>query len=257
MKNKICFATEVTYPNYVNRIKNSSLRWFLEKEMDKLDISYYVSTNLPNDFEEFGANDKIKVFDIEVLRNNHSISKQYELFPEDPTGIYPGRYPWNTRRFIIEKAAQDGFNYIVYIDADVLATIEETSESIYKILEDNYEKNTVQTNSEIFRYEQKAPYDVFQYHEKYIQQFNLDYETHQYDSIDGPVQIFMGETNNDIVRFISNWHKFAEFGYVKEHGYGYENNKHGNLSFIIPLSGFELKWNRFPFRPHHNYEDRY
>ena len=33
---KICFATEVTYENYVNRIKKSSLNWFLERELDNL-----------------------------------------------------------------------------------------------------------------------------------------------------------------------------------------------------------------------------
>ena len=28
---KICFATEVTYPNYINRIKKSSLKGFWKK----------------------------------------------------------------------------------------------------------------------------------------------------------------------------------------------------------------------------------
>ena len=65
---KICFATEVTYENYVNRIKKSSLSWFLERELDKRGISYYISTNLPNNFNEYSDNDSIKVFDIEDLR---------------------------------------------------------------------------------------------------------------------------------------------------------------------------------------------
>lgn len=254
---KICFATEVTYPNYVNRIKKSSLKWFLETGMDKKDISYYISTNLPNEFKEYSDNDSIKVFDVESLRENHPISKQYELFPEDPTGIYPARYPWNMRRFIIEKAALDGFNYVVYIDADNMVQAGFDSENIYEILRRNFEPNTVQTNSTIFRYEGRKPDDVFQHHDNYIQHFNLNFESEDYDTIDGPCQVFMGESNEDILRFMNNWHKFTEFGYRKEYGFGYGNNKHGVLSFVIPVSNFKLKWKAFPFHPHHIYEDRY
>ena len=254
---KICFATEVTYPNYVNRIKKSSLHWFLEKGMDKQNISYYISTNQPNEFGEYQDNDKIKVFDIEDLRIGHDVSKEYELYPENPVGLYPSRYPWNARRFIIEKAAQDGFDYVVYIDADVVSLEQFTSETICEVLERNYEVNTVQTNSTVFKYVNKAPADVFEHHEKYIEYFNLNFDVDDYDTIDGPVQVFIGETNQDILRFIENWHKFTDFGYKKEFGYGYDNNKHGNLSFVIPLSNFKLKWKGFPFHPHHNYEDRY
>jgi hypothetical protein len=58
---KICFATEVTYPNYVNRIKLSSLNDFLNKKLYDFDISYYISTNLPNEFIEYNSNDFIKI----------------------------------------------------------------------------------------------------------------------------------------------------------------------------------------------------
>lgn len=254
---KICFATEVTYPNYVNRIKNSSLQWFLEKGMDKKDISYYISTNLPNEFSEYQNNDKIKVFDIEDLRKNHPISKEYELFPENPKGIYPSRYPWNMRRFIIEKAAMDGFNYVIYIDADNVAQQNTTADFICDVLYKNFEPNTVQTNSTIFRYEGRKPDDVFEHHDKYINHFGFNFEPQEYDTIDGPCQVFMGETNEDILRFMTNWHKFTEFGYKREFGFGYGNNKHGVLSFVIPVSNFKLKWKGFPFHPHHRFEDRY
>jgi len=254
---KICFATEVTYPNYVERIKQSSLKWFLEKELNKKEIHYYISTNLPENFEEYKYTENIKIFDIEDLRSDRPISKEYELFPEDPTGIYPSRYPWNTRRFIVERAAKDGFDYIVYLEADNVLHINYDGDDIKKVLIGNYHPNTLQTNSAIFRYKNKAPHDVFEHHEKYIEHFNLKFEGHQYDTLDGACQVFIGETNKDILRLIDNWHKFTEFGYKKDFGYGYGNNAHGVLSFVIPVSNFELKESGFPFYPHHNFEDRY
>lgn len=254
---KICFTTEVTYPNYVNRIKKSSLAWFLDKKLNENGISYYISTNLPNQFDEYKNVPKIKVFDIENLRVNHQISKQYELFPKDPTGIYPSKYPWNMRRFIIEQAARDGFNYIIYIDADNVIQDNFDTTSIIRVLQNNFVPNTIQTNSTIFRFQNKTPHDVFEHHNKYIEHFNLSFEDNDYDTLDGPCQVFMGETNNNILNFIDNWHHFTNFGYQKEFGFGYGNNKHGVLSFVIPVSGFKLIWNNYPFHPHHNFEDRY
>jgi hypothetical protein len=254
---KICFATEVTYLNYVNRIKLSSLKGFLDKKLYEFDISYYISTNLIDEFKEFESNDFVRVFDIEKLREKNDNSKKLESLPEDPRGLYPSRYPWNLRRFIIEKAAIDGFDYVIYVDADNQFQVHLTGEQIYNELKQKYEPNTVKTNSAIFKYSNKTPDDVFNYHDDYIKHFNLNYNVDDYDTLDGPCQVFIGETNKDILKFVDNWHKFTTFGYEKEFGYGYGNNKHGNLSFVIPTSGFKLKWESFPFYPNHKIEDRY
>jgi hypothetical protein len=254
---KICFATEVTYPNYVNRIKLSSLKGFLEKKLYDFDISYYISTNLPNEFKEYESYDFIKIFDVESLRSEHPDSQRLELLPEDPRGLYPARYPWNLRRFIIEKAAMDGFDYVLYVDADNEFHGHLTGNDIYNQIVARHEPNTVKTNSAIFRYVNKTPHDVFNYHNEYIKHFNFNFNDDEYDTIDGPCQVFIGESNNDIIRFTKNWHEFAIFGYEKKFGYGYGNNKHGNLSFVIPVSGFKLKWDAFPFYPNHKFEDRY
>jgi hypothetical protein len=254
---KICFATEVTYPNYVNRIKLSSLKDFLDKKLYDFGISYYISTNIPNEFSEYHSNDFIKVFDVEDLRKNNNKSKELELLPEDPKGLYPSKYPWNLRRFIIEQAAIDGFDYIIYVDADNQFHTHLTGEQIFNELKLRYEPNTVKTNSAIFKYSNKTPNDVFNYHDDYIKYFNLDFNVDDYDTLDGPCQVFIGDSNQDILRFVENWNKFTTFGYEKEYGYGYGNNKHGNLSFVIPVSGFKLKWESFPFYPNHKVEDRY
>ena len=254
---KICFATEVTYPNYVNRIKSTSLNSFFEKGLDKVGLSYYISTNLPKNFTEYDSIDAVKVFDVEELRKDRPISIKHEILPENPKGLYPSRYPWNLRRFIIEKAAMDGFDFIIYIDADNMINSNLTSQDVLDILKLNHEPNTVQTNSAIFKYSNGTPNDVFQNHEKYKEIFKTEYEVDDYDTLDGPVQVFIGETNNSVIQLISNWHKFAEFGYENEYGFGYGNNKHGNLSFVIPTSGFKLKWKPYPFFQNHRPEDRY
>jgi len=254
---KICFATEVTYLNYVNRIKTTSLNSFLSKNLDKEGISYYISTNLPKNLSEYNDNKFIKIFDIDKLRKDKPISIKHEILPNDPTGIYPSKYPWNLRRFIIEKAAMDGFDYIIYVDADNTIKSDLNTNDILESLKANYEQNTVQTNSAIFKYSNGVPHDVFQYHNEYIKLFDLKFNIDDYDTLDGPVQVFIGNNNESILHLIKNWHKFTEFGYKKEFGFGYDNNKHGNLSFVIPLSNFKLKWKPYPFYQDHKPEDRY
>jgi hypothetical protein len=254
---KICFETELKYQNFVNRIKTTSLGSFLSKGLDKAGVSYYIATNLPDNLSEYKDNDSIKVFDIEDLRKDKPLSIKHELLPEDPTGIYPSKYPWNLRRFIIEKAAMDGFDFIIYVDADNTINLNVNLEDILTSFKSNYEPNTVQTNSAVFKYSNGTPHDVFQYHDEYKKLFDFKFDVDDYDTLDGPVQVFIGETNESILKFTSNWHKFAEFGYEKEFGFGYDNNKHGNLSFVIPLSGFKLKWRSYPFFQDHRPEDRY
>ena len=84
---KICFATEVTYHSYVNRIKVSSLKDFLDKKLYDFEISYYISTNMPNEFSEYESNEYIKVFDVENLRKENIKSKVHPSEIEDLNNI--------------------------------------------------------------------------------------------------------------------------------------------------------------------------
>ena len=113
------------------------------------------------------------------------------------------------------------------------------------------------TNQAIFSYEKNSLNEIFSYHNKYIEHFNLEFETQEYDSLDGPVVVYMGKTSDDILRYSKNWDMLTTFGYTKPLGVGYENIVCGNWSLCIPMSDFKLKWNDFPFTPHHKYEDRY
>jgi hypothetical protein len=252
----ISLATEVTYPNYCNRLKLSALKYYFDSGLSDFGIKYYISTNMPDEFSEYSDNSNVCVYHVDDLRKDCTKSFEHELLPENPIGLYPSRYPWNLRRYIIRQAAISGSNYVIYLDADnIFSTTDGTT--LNNILINNYEPNIVSTNQCIFRYENKAPGDVFEHHDKYIDHFKTNYNTEDHDTIDGPVQVFMGDSSDDIIRFMNKWTELTIFGYEKPLGVGYANNKHGNLSFVIPMSNFKLKWKNFPFHPNHIFSDRY
>lgn len=254
---KICFATDVNYPNYTSRIQKSSLKFFLDKRLYDYDISYYISTNIVEDLIHLDGNNNIKVFDINLLRKEKDVSLQFEILPDDPNGIYPSKYPWNIRRFIIEKAAIDGFDYIVYIDADTILKENIESYEIYNQLVSKFENNCVKTNCSIFEYDENSNAEHFQQHSQYIEYLNKKFDKEELNTLDKPCMIFMSDEHKNIIELVNNWHKFTEFGYEKNNGFGYGNNIHANLSFVIPTSNFKLKFDNFPFFANHISEDRY
>ena len=254
---KICFASDVHYPNYTKRIQEATLKCFLETELYKYDIHYYISTNRPKDLEHHNNVNNVKVFDINELRKNNKNSLDFEILPKNPIGTYPGKFPYNLRRFIIEKAAQDGFDYIIFVDCDVIFHQNLTGDFISDNLKSKYLPNLVKTNVHIFEYSDDATSEVFSLHKKYFEKFKLNVKDSDLNTLDGPCMVFMGETNEDILSLVKNWHFITDFGYKKEFGFGYENCFIANLSFVIPISKFKLVRDDFPFFPNHILEDRY
>lgn len=254
---KICFATDVNYSNYTKRIQRNTLKGFLDRKLYDYDISYYISTNRPKDLEKYDNVKNVRIFDTNELRKSHEYSIQYELLPEDPTGIYPARYPWNLRRFVVEQAAKDGFDYIIYVDGDTVFHKHLSTEDIVNTIIRNYEPNTVKTNAAVFYYSKESTSEVFHLHPKYFEVLNREFKDEELHTMDGPCMVFIGENPEKILELTKVWHKFAEFGYKKEFGFGYESNFHGNLSFSIPISGFRVKSEAYPFYPDHVSEDRY
>jgi len=259
--NKFCFATEATYPNYTRRIKENILGDYIRFELDKREIPYIISTNRPQDFDEFKGHPFIKVFSIDELRNDVKESFEYELYPEDPKGLYPSKYPWNARRFTLRKAAELGCNSCYYFEADMKVNhwLNLSNEEFFKILNEIYSPNTLTTNTTIFRYKNKRPDDVFNYHDKYIETFGYNFQPDQYDTVDGTLQFYMGESVDALMNFYKNWNELALFGYRNSVNgdFGYKNNAHAVLSFAIPASNFTLREHGLPFFPEHHFEERY
>jgi len=256
MDHKICFVLDTHYPNYTNRLKTTSLKNYIDWELNKMGIGFIITTNRPNDFigySDFGVN----VFDIDELRSNNNGSIKYEILPEEPTGIYPSKFPWNLERFGLKKAAEMGYNIVINLDSDVIFRSEYDAKNLVTYLTKVFRENTVTTNQGIFEYKKGSSNEIFYLHDRYINYFDLKFNESDYNSLDGPVVIYMGKTSKDILRFAENWDMLTNFGYEKKYGFGYENIVCGNWSLCIPMSDFRLKWVDFPLTPNHKYEDRY
>lgn len=253
--NKICFVFDCHYPNYTKRLKSNIVKSFQELNLNSLGIGLLISTNRPQDFDNISEG--IKIYDIEELRKDYPVSQEYEILPEDPTGLYPGKFPWNIERFILKKAGELGYNYVINLDSDVVFKFINSAEHLVEVLNSFYEENVVATNQALYEYVKGTNNETFHLHDQYINYFGLKYEESEFMSLDGPVLAYMGKTNEDIIRFSDIWNNFTEFGYKKEHGFGYGNIVCGNWSLTIPSSEFKLKWKDLPFVAHHNYQDRY
>jgi hypothetical protein len=244
---KICFLTEANYPNYVKRVKDYNIKRFLELG---LDIPFYISTNLKEEFSEYENHPLIKVFDIEDLRKDNEKSKINEPLPEDPSGLYPARYPWNLRRFILKKAAEDGYLGLYFLECDTKIKDGVTKEDVMNHLLNLYEPNTIKTSSARFVYKHRYPtQELFYYHQKYIDDLNLNFSEDEYDTLDGTNQLFFGESRESFDKFFNNWDYIVD--------YGYETGYLSNLSFVIPMSNFKLIHTDTMFVTNHVYEDRY
>ena len=250
---KICFLTEANYPNYVKRVKDYNIKRFLELG---LDIPFYISTNLKEEFSEYENHPLIKVFDIEDLRKDNEKSKINEPLPEDPSGLYPARYPWNLRRFILKKAAEDGSLGLYFLECDTKIKDGVTKEDVMNHLLNLYEPNTIKTSSARFVYKHRYPtQELFYYHQKYIDDLNLNFSEDEYDTLDGTNQLFFGESRESFDKFFNNWDYIVDYGYEKS--YGYKTGYLSNLSFVIPMSNFKLIHTDTMFVTNHVYEDRY
>jgi hypothetical protein len=254
--NKICFVLDTHYPNYTKRLKSTSLKDYLKNNLKELGVGFIITTNRPEDFQEYKGYG-VLIYDINEIRNHNKTSMKYEILPDDPTGIYPSGFPWNLERFGLMKAAELGYNVVVNLDSDVIFNTDYDCLNFVTLIDNIFEKNTVVTNQAIFKYQKGSTNEVFHLHDKYKEHFKLNFEDSDFDSMDGPVIIYMGETSEDLIKFSKNWDMLTNFGYEKEFGYGYEGIVCGNWSLCIPMSGFKLKWKSLPLTAHHNYKDRY
>lgn len=250
---RTCFLSEANYSNYAKRIKEFNIKKYLELG---LDVPFYISTNVIDEFEEYKNHPLIRVFDINELRKNNINSLKNELLPEDPTGLYPSRYPWNLRRFILRKAVEDGFNALHFLECDTRIKNHLSKEDIESILPTLYSPNTVKTSSARFVYKHRHPsQELFYYHPNYIEDLGFKFNDDDYDTLDGTNQLYFGESTESLLNFLDNWDFICDYGYEKP--YGYKTGYLSNLSFVIPMSNFKLIHIDTPFETHHVFEDRY
>lgn len=245
-----CLVSEANYPNYVKRIKQFSIQRYLELD---LQIPFYISTNFINEFKEFENHPHIRVYDIDDLRSQNVNSLSNEILPIKPIDLYPKKYPWNLRRFILRKAAQDGYIGLIFTECDTKISDFMDNKSIKEEFLSQYEENTVKTSTKIFDYEFMKFDEMFLNHQNYIDDLKLTFMN--YRTLDGGNQLYFGKNKESLMNFFNNWDYITDYGYQKE--YGYKNNYLSNLSFVIPMSDFNLKFEMNSFITQHVHSDRY
>jgi hypothetical protein len=70
--NKICFVLDTHYPNYTKRLKTTSLKNYIDLNLQEFGIHFLISTNRPQDFEEYKS-EYIHIFDINELRKDNGL----------------------------------------------------------------------------------------------------------------------------------------------------------------------------------------
>ncbi len=252
---KIFFTCEAFYVNYTNRLKITSLKDFIDLELNKYGFEFLIVTNRPQDFDSYAC-EYIHVLDIEEIYEKYPFTYEYERIPDDPTDIY-STYPFNNRRHSMRRAVELGAEVIIALDDDVyINRNHHDGQTLRNYLDIIYEPNTIMTGGGIFLYEDGIEKDVFRFHKKYIEHFNLNFDNSKYTGYDGPCVLYNGANPNELLNFLDYWDKYTEFGYKKEFGFGYENWSISNNSLIVPQTNFTLKSISLPFISHHTTEDR-
>jgi hypothetical protein len=238
-------------------LKKGILKQFIDFDLQSDNIAFFISTNAPELLKDYANIRNIHVYDIERLRVNNECSKEHEILPIDPTGIYPGRFPWNLERFIIKEAALNNYDHIISLDSDVRITAPDRNSFLSDMMSSFENNNSIITNQAIFQYKDKSPGEVFELHHKYIEHFKLNYSDDKYNSMDGPVIVYNSVDAKAILEYIDIWNDFTDFGYKRDYGFGYGGVVCGNWSLSLAVSGFELKHKSLPLVPFHDYAARY
>lgn len=211
-KEKICFVGGALQANYVKQFNDK-----IESLPEDFDLTYYVYTDLPEDITK--SYDKLKVFSLTDLKKRTPATQKYE-FVEGSTKLYS--YPQNTRRDIINKAIEDGYECIIWNDCDAKLV---ANQSILIDTINTLEINNIHTQGSIYRNApnvqgNKAP---FYNCSKVINELELNVSEASLNVHDGPVCLYYFD-NNTFKKYIEMWDKVTEYAYktVYAHKGGHE-----------------------------------
>lgn len=197
---KVCFVTAADQQIYVDQFNNRH-KDFVERYGDTFFV--YVSTNLPHKIDKLG---NIKVFDLKELQKRHPETAICETVSENQTYTYR-KYPWNTRRHIINKAFVDGYEYIVWTECDV--HFRPSLEKFYDSL-GSMKINTVYTFSTIWRYNDSPNNKVFCDYEKISSKLGIKIDNNFCNTHDGTNAIYYLDKKTQ-TNFIRDWDRIVEY----------------------------------------------
>ena len=202
---KICFVSDANQENYIKQFNDK-----IESLPEDFDFHYYVSTNIPDMVTK--KYPKLKVFDLSELQNRTKNTLVYEEL-KNKSNLF--HYPANIRRHIINKAFEDGFDYVVWNDCDVKfnTTVELFIEEIKK-----YNINTIYTQSSIYRYGNHGNQAPFGGCDQVLEDFNQKDKKEKLKIHDGPTAIYFLDENTK-KNYIKVWDEITLYGYEKPYSY--------------------------------------
>lgn len=201
MKDKICFVSDANQENYIRQFNKK-----IESLPDDFDFDYYVSTT--NSDMITNKYDKLKVFDSnEMMKRDHRMEK-YEFLTKNMKLYF---YPSNIRRHIINKAFEDGYDYVVWNDCDV--KFNTTKENFINELK-KYEINKIYTQCSIYRYGNNGNQSPFDNCDRVIEDFNNKKSKNDLKVHDGPVAVYYLDKQKQ-KDYIKTWDDVTFYGYEK------------------------------------------
>lgn len=211
-KEKVCFVGGALQANYIKQFNDK-----IDSLPEDFDLPYYVYTDSPEDITK--SYDKLKVFSLTDLKKRTPETAKYE-FVEGSTKLYS--YPQNTRRDIINKAVEDGYECIIWNDCDAKLVAKQSN--LLDTLS-NLKVNNIYTQGSIYRnlpntHGNKAP---FYNCKKVINELNLKASEESLNIHDGPVCLYYFDSDT-FSKYIEMWDKVTEYAYktVYAHKGGHE-----------------------------------
>ncbi len=212
MEKTIAIAMNAHYKNYTNQFKT----WFL-KYKDNFNIRINLFTNLPNEFINFNYNN-LFIYSVEDLIPNESSEKKLLLSQSVPYR----KYPWNSRRHIIRKSFDLGYNKVLYLENDIQFLLSE--EKLKRVL-DLTESNTIYTTQSIWCDSEGSNLFRDQGTIGWVREFNklynLNVKTNGFCAYDAP-DIFYNLTKKTYKSYFDWWDKMVIFNdsYSAAHNHG-------------------------------------
>jgi len=202
MGEKITIAMNAHYKNYTDQFKT----WFL-KYKDKFNIRINLFTNSPEEFINFNY-DNLFIYSVEDLIPNESLEKELLLSESVPYG----KFPWSSRRHIIRKSFDLGYDKVLYIENDIEFLLSE--EKLKQVL-NRAEPNTIYTTQTIWC-DAKGYGKAFQdqgtigWVREFNKLYNLNVKTNGFCAYDAP-DIFYSLNKETYKSYFDWWDKMVIF----------------------------------------------
>jgi hypothetical protein len=244
LSKSVCFVTEANQENYVNQFNNK-----IENLPEDFDFTYYVSSNLPNRITKKYNN--LKIFNLEELQDRDMRTKQYEVITDNMPFFH---YPNNIRRHIINKAFEDGFEYIVWNDCDVEFI---TTKNFFLEELKTFKINTIYTQHCIYRYGTSTNQRPFEGCDVVLKYFDSENKKPQLKIHDGPTAIYFFDKRTQ-KKYIEKWDDIVLYGYENPYSHQRSNERAPAEVYAVAFSDIDISHiNERCFHARHDFGIRY